>query len=151
MVLEIGETAPAVSAPNQHGERIDLPVDGPTVLYFYPRDGTPGCTREAAAFGAELPAFDEADVDVYGVSSDGVDSHREFAARENIEFDLLADPDGEIAAAYGVPRGPTGAVERTTFVVLDGRIQAVYESVTPGGHAREVLGDLPAADVTDTQ
>ena len=142
MPLQEGATAPAVSAPNQHGERVAVPVEGPTVLYFYPRDDTPGCTTEAVQFDAELGVYREAGVTVYGVSVDDVDSHREFAEKHDIGFDLLADSDGEIADAYGVETVSAGATRRTTIVILDGEVHAVYEAVDPDGHAREVLQDL---------
>ena len=151
MTLEVGDPAPAVSAPNQHGERVDVPLDGPTVLYFYPRDGTRGCTREATRFVAEYDSYRDAGVAVYGVSVDDVDSHCEFAANNDIEFDLLADPEREIADAYDVPEGPAGTTGRVTVVVLDGAVHAVYETVDPDSHAREVLADLLATGATDAE
>jgi peroxiredoxin Q/BCP len=149
MSLQAGDPAPAVSAPNQHGEHVDVPLDGPTVLYFYPRDDTPGCTMEATQFDAELEGYREAGVAVYGVSVDGVDSHRQFAEKHDIAVDLLADPDREVADAYDVPEGPAGTAARTTVVVLDGAVHAVYEDVVPNGHAREVLADLLDAGVVE--
>ncbi len=112
------------------------------MLYFYPRDNTRGCTMEATQFDAELDGFREAGVDVYGVSVDGVDSHCEFAREHDLGLDLLADPDRELADAFGVPEGPAGTAGRTTFVIDDGEITAVYESVRPDGHASEVLSDI---------
>lgn len=141
MTLEVGDRAPAVSAPNQTGVVVDVPMDRPTVLYFYPKDDTPGCTTEAEQFNEELETYRDAGVAVYGISMDDTASHEAFAEQHGIEFDLLADPDGEIADAYGVDT-TRGVAERTTFVVNDGVIKAVYTGVNPDGHAREVMMDL---------
>jgi len=142
MPLAPGDPAPEISAPNQHGETVAPDRDGPTVLFFYPEDGTPGCEIEAEQFVLEAGTYDDAGVTVYGVSVDEVDSHREFADRKDIAFDLLADPDGEILDAYGVERDHSERARRTTFVVVDGAVHRVYENVNPDGHAREVLTDL---------
>ena len=141
MPLETGEPVPPVTATNQDGERITVEFEAPTVLYFYPRDDTPGCTTEANQFDAELDAYREAGVRVYGVSTDDADSHREFAAQQNLGFDLLADPDGKVADAFGVDTSG-GAAERTTFVCAGGQACGLYEGVRPDGHAREVLRDV---------
>ncbi|RQG95124.1 peroxiredoxin [Natrarchaeobius chitinivorans] len=140
MTLDEGSDAPTVTAPNQNGEDVTLEFEEPTVLYFYPRDETPGCTIEARQFDRELETYREAGVSVYGVSTDDVDSHRAFCDAEGLAFDLLADPDGEVAEAFDVDAS-SGAAERTTFVLTDGNVQSVYESVDPDGHAREVLRD----------
>ncbi|MXV62658.1 redoxin domain-containing protein [Natronorubrum sp. JWXQ-INN-674] len=140
MTLEEGTDAPTVTAPNQNGEEITLEFDDPTVLYFYPKDDTPGCTIEANQFQRERESYADAGVDVYGVSTDDVDSHDAFCEQEGLEFDLLADPEAELAAAFGVDvQGGTTA--RTTFVLADGEVKAVYENVDPDGHARDVLFD----------
>lgn len=150
MTLAEGDDAPAVRARNQDGDLVEVDLAGPVVLYFYPKDDTPGCTTEAEQFDAELDTYHDAGVTVYGISMDGVDSHAAFVDKYGIEFDLLADPDGEIAAAYDVDTA-RGVAERTTFVVEDGRIQAVYTGVTPDGHAREVMLDLIDAGVVDLE
>lgn len=143
MTLSEGEPAPAISAGNHRGESVDLSFEDPTVLYFYPRDETPGCTVEARQFDVELTTYREAGVGVYGVSTDDVASHARFAESEDLEFDLLADPDGTIAERFGVTVDPaTGKADRTTFVLADGTVHAVYRSVSPDGHARAVLEDL---------
>ncbi|MGQ3413001.1 peroxiredoxin [Natrinema sp. LN54] len=140
MVLAAGDDAPTVTAPNQDGDTVSPDFEEPTVLYFYPRDDTPGCTIEANQFQRERETYLDAGVDVYGVSTDDVDSHRSFCDSEGLEFDLLADPDGEIAEAFGVELRD-GATARTTFLLADGEVKAVYEGVDPDGHAREVLLD----------
>ena len=141
MTLGTGDPAPRVIATNQGGERITVDFAAPTVLYFYPRDGTPGCTTEAEQFDAELESYREAGVRVYGVSTDDADSHREFAADRGLGFDLLADPDGKVADAFGVDTSG-GAADRTTFVCAGGQVCGVYEGVRPDGHARQVLREI---------
>ncbi|QCS41004.1 peroxiredoxin [Natrinema versiforme] len=140
MVLAAGDDAPTVTAPNQDGDAVSPDFEEPTVLYFYPRDDTPGCTIEANQFQRERETYLDAGVDVYGVSTDDVDSHRSFCDSEGLEFDLLADPDGEVAEAFDVELRD-GATARTTFLLADGEVKAVYEGVDPDGHAREVLLD----------
>ena len=140
-MLEEGDDAPAVTATNQDGETMTLDFETPTVLYFYPRDDTPGCTVEAKGFDAELAAYDEAGVTVYGVSTDDASSHREFREKYGLAVDLLADPEGELAAAFDVDTSG-GAAERVTFVLADGEVQAAYAGVSPDGHAEEVLADI---------
>ncbi len=140
MSLDAGDDAPTVTAPNQDGEEVSLEFEEPTVLYFYPKDDTPGCTVEANQFQRERETYRDASVDVYGVSTDGVDSHRSFCESEGLEFDLLADPDAEIADAFGVELRD-GKTARTTFLLVGGEVKAVYEGVDPDGHAREVLFD----------
>jgi peroxiredoxin Q/BCP len=141
MALEPGDPTPEVRAPTQDGDGVEPDWTGVSVVYFYPKDDTPGCTTEAEQFQTELESYRDADVAVYGVSVDDVDSHAEFAAEYGIEFDLLADSDGEVVDAFEVER-TRGVASRTTFVVVDRVIQAVYTGVDPDGHARNVLADL---------
>ncbi|QSX00547.1 peroxiredoxin [Haloterrigena alkaliphila] len=141
MTLEEGDDAPTVTAPNQDGDERTLAFEEPTVLYFYPKDDTPGCTVEANQFQRERESYADAGVEVYGVSRDDADSHESFCQQEGLEFDLLADPDAEIADAFGVELRDSGVTARTTFVLADGEVKAVYENVDPDGHARDVLMD----------
>ena len=138
MVRSEGDSVPAVTARNQHGEEVRIDGENPTVLYFYPRDETPGCTTEARQFQRELDAYRDAGVTVYGVSTDDVDSHAAFCEAEGLTFDLLADPDGDLVEAFDVETR-RGAAARTTFVLVDGTVERVYENVDPDGHARAVL------------
>jgi peroxiredoxin Q/BCP len=140
-MIEPGDPAPDVSAPNQRGQTVSPSFEEVSVLYFYPEDGTPGCTTEAAQFVAERDVYEEAGVAVYGVSTDPVESHRAFADAQDVWFDLLADPDGEVAGAFGVELRQ-GRAPRTTFVLVDGEVRSVYEGVDPDGHARDVLLEL---------
>ena len=146
MTLEAGDPAPEVSAANQDGETVSPDFEEPTVVYFYPRDGTPGCTLEAREFEADLESFRQSGAAVYGVSTDDVDSHREFADEEELSFDLLADPDGAVAEAFGLT-AQDDFVERITFVLADGEVQAVVDADTmqPEGHAADVLEEAEKA------
>ena len=141
MVLEPGDLAPEVRAQNQDGDTVEPDWTGVSVVYFYPKDDTRGCTIEANEFQAELDAYREAGVTVYGVSLDDVDSHAAFAGDQGLAFDLLADPEADVAGAFDVEMN-RGVTARTTFVVVNGTVQAVYEGVDPNGHARDVLADL---------
>ncbi|WP_324758902.1 peroxiredoxin [Haloarcula sp. GH36] len=140
-MLEPGADAPAVSATNQHGETVTPDFSTPTVVYFYPKDDTRGCTVEANEFQAALPQFREGGISVYGVSMDGVESHAAFAEAEGLLFDLLADPAGEVAAAFGVDTS-AGHTGRHTFVLADDEVVGVYDSVDPNGHTQDVLTDV---------
>jgi peroxiredoxin Q/BCP len=141
MTLSEGEPAPRVEARNHDGEATPLDYEDPTVVYFYPRDDTPGCTTEARSFEKESDEYEAAGVRVYGVSTDDVESHCDFAEEQGLSFDLLADPEGDVADSFGVPV-ENGYADRTTFVIVDGTVQAVYENVSPDGHGRDVLLDL---------
>lgn len=141
-MLEPGDQAPDVTARNQDGESVTPDFATPTVVYFYPKDFTGGCTIEAADFQDAYSAFSDHGITVYGVSMDDVESHADFAAEHGLSFDLLADPDGAVASAFGVSTdgGHTG---RVTFLVGDGDIVATYDPALadPDGHARDVLDD----------
>jgi len=141
-MLEAGDAAPPISAQNQDGETVEPEFDEPTVVYFYPRDGTPGCTLEAREFRDHHDGFRDLAATVYGVSTDSVDDHADFAAEEGLPFDLLADPDGEVAEAFGLDTSE-GHTDRITFVLADGEVKRVYDPAMadPEGHAEEVLLD----------
>lgn len=141
-MLEAGDPAPDVSAPNQDGETVSLDFQEPTVVYFYPKDFTGGCTIETNEFQDALPEYRDSGIWVFGISMDDVDTHADFADEEGVEFDLLADPAGEVAAAFGLDTDE-GFTDRRTFVLADGAVREVYdpEMADPSGHAREVLDD----------
>ncbi len=145
--LAPGDPAPDVAARNQHDDLVGPDFTEPTVVYFYPEDGTSGCATEADQFAREADAYADAGVTVYGVSTDGVASHREFAAEHGLEFDLLADPEGDVLEAFGVERDPQDRAKRTTFVLVDGEVHRIYTAVSPDGHARDVLLDLVDDDL----
>jgi len=137
-MLERDAPVPTVSAANQDGETITPNFSTPTVVYFYPKDDTPGCSVEAEQFDESFEAYLDARVDVFGVSTDTVESHRRFHEKYDLGFDLLADPAGEIAAAFGVSTDG-GTADRVTFVVDDGEVRRRYATVDPDGHAEDVL------------
>ncbi|WP_299334765.1 peroxiredoxin [Haloplanus sp.] len=141
-MLEPGDPVPEVTARNQDDRSVTPDFGAPTVVYFYPKDFTGGCTVEAADFQAALPEFRGLGVTVYGVSMDSVEVHADFADEEGVQFDLLADPDGAVASAFGVPTDG-GHPDRLTFLIGDGEVVAAYEPALadPNGHAREVLND----------
>jgi peroxiredoxin Q/BCP len=139
-MLEPGDPAPDVSARNQDGESVTPDFGEPTVVFFYPEDFTKGCTAEAAEFQAALPEFRELGVAVYGVSMDDAERHAEFADAEGLRFDLLADPDGTVAEAFGVST-EHGYADRRTVLLADGEVLATY-APEPAGHAADVLDDV---------
>lgn len=141
MPLEPGDPAPPVTATNQHGDRVTVEFVDPTVLFFYPADATPGCTTEATQFDRERETYRDAGVEVYGISTDDVDSHAAFAADEDLDITLLADPDAAVAEAFGVELQEERAA-RTTFACAEGQVCGLYEGVRPDGHARNVLMDM---------
>ncbi len=113
-----------------------------TVLYFYPKDDTPGCTKEACAFRDRMGDYGEAGIKVYGVSLDSPESHREFREKYNLNFPLLTDEDGRAAEALGVLRDNGEVANRVTFLLApDGKIAKVYPEVSPETHADEILDD----------
>ncbi|HLB55080.1 MAG TPA: thioredoxin-dependent thiol peroxidase [Gemmatimonadales bacterium] len=150
-MLEPGSPAPAFNLPSDTGEVISLAdLKGKkVVLYFYPKDDTSGCTVEACEFRDHWDAVRKAGAVVYGVSPDGVDSHRKFARKLSLPFPLLADPDHAVAERYGAwgEKSRYGkryfGILRTTFVIdQTGRIARVFERVKPEGHAAQVLEAL---------
>ncbi len=142
-LLAEGARPPALTALDQHGatQSIGAQKGKPLVVYFYPKDGTPGCTAEACAFRDAWSKYTEAGVMVFGVSADDVKSKEEFAKEEKLPFPILADPDHVWADAFGV--GNTlGMDHRVTFLLdRDGKVAKVYPEVDPGVHAGEVLAD----------
>lgn len=114
------------------------------MLYFYPKDGTPGCTTEAQEFRDSFPAFEAKNAVILGVSRDDASSHQEFAEDEKLPFVLLPDVDGKLAQAYGV--GSTlGFTKRVTFLIdREGKVAEIYRQVEPKTHAAEVLRAIDA-------
>ena len=147
MVKE-GATAPAFKTTNENGETISLKdLRGQkVVLYFYPKDDTPGCTKEACSFRDGYSKFKRRNIKILGVSPDNEKSHQKFVTKYKLPFTLLADTDHSIADAYGVwgekkfmGRTYMG-IHRTTFLIDEkGKIKKVFEKVKPEDHADEVL------------
>jgi thioredoxin-dependent peroxiredoxin len=148
MTLDAGQSAPALDLPAAGGGRIRLAAlsGKPLVLYFYPKDDTSGCTREALDFAAAYPAFKAAGVEVVGVSKDSVDSHDRFRAKHELPFPLASDEAGQVVEAYGawVEKSMYGrsymGIDRSTFLI-DGRgqIRKIWRQVKVPGHVDEVL------------
>lgn len=152
MVKE-GKAAPAFTATNADGATVKLKdLRGQkVVLYFYPKDDTPGCTKEACSFRDSFAAFKKRGIEVLGISPDSEASHKKFTAKFKLPFTLLADADHAIADAYGVYgekkfMGRTYmGVKRMTFLIDEnGKIKKVFEKVKPDQHAQEVLDAFEA-------
>ena len=150
-MIDPGKKAPAFSLPDQEGKQHSLAdyAGRPVVLYFYPKDDTPGCTREACAFRDSYQKFLDAGAIVLGVSTDPVKSHDKFVKKFNLPFTLLADPDKKIVEAYGVwgQKSFMGrkymGTHRVTFLIgPDGHIKKIWPAVKPEEHAAEVLEAL---------
>jgi peroxiredoxin Q/BCP len=145
--LVIGEPAPEFELSDQDGQLHSLEDyrDQWVVLYFYPKDDTPGCTTEACEFRDNIFAFKALNAQVLGVSLDDVESHQKFAEKHGLPFPLLADVDGRVADAYGVKTKMVGftVAKRQTFVIdPDGNLARHYKKVRPATHSDEVLADL---------
>ncbi|MEQ1408129.1 peroxiredoxin [Neorhizobium sp. Rsf11] len=151
--LTIGDIAPDFELPRDGGGTVSLQAHSgkPIVLYFYPKDDTDACTREAIAFSGLLPEFEKAGASVIGVSPDSVRKHDKFAKKHELSVILASDEDAALANLYGVWKekkmyGRTYmGVERTTFLIgADRRIARIWPKVKVTGHAEEVLESLKA-------
>jgi thioredoxin-dependent peroxiredoxin len=151
MPISANQPAPEFSLQDENGVVHNLSDyrGKAVVLYFYPKDDTPGCTVEACNFRDEYHIYAEAGVPILGVSPDSPKSHAKFKQKFNLPFTLLADEDHQVALAYGVwgPKKAMGreyeGIYRTTFLIgPDGSILKVFENVKPDGHSAEVLGAL---------
>jgi peroxiredoxin Q/BCP len=143
----VGTSAPAFTLVNNEGKSINLSdYKGKwVVLYFYPKDFTSGCTLEAHNFQRDLAKYDAAHAVILGVSVDTADSHKEFCAKEGLNFKLLSDTDAKVSERYGSVMEYNGAKlsARNTFIIdPSGKIAKVFEKVSPGGHSDEVLAAL---------
>ena len=150
-MLEIGMKAPDFTLKDQNGEERKLSDfrGQRVVLYFYPKDNTPGCTRQACAFASAYAGFKEKNVQVIGISRDSAASHAKFAEKYSLPFIILSDPALEAIGAYGVWQekkmcGKVGmGVVRTTFIIDEnGNVEKVMEKVKPDTNAAEILAEL---------
>jgi len=155
MPLTVGKAAPPFTLESDSGEQVSLrKLKGTTVvLYFYPKDHTPGCTREACEFRDLFPRFKRAKAVILGISTDSVRKHVKFREKYQLPFTLLADVDHVVAERYGLWVEKTFygrkyfGIERTTCIIgSDGRIRKIFSKVNPDGHAAEV-----EAALADTQ
>ena len=152
-MIEEGSPAPDFTLTSDSGEEVTLSDlrGSPVVLYFYPKDDTPGCTVEACGFRDSYTDFEKRGAVVLGVSPDDEASHMKFKNKFSLPFTLLADPEHEVADQYGVwgekkYAGKTyWGVNRTTFVIdADGNVAKVMKNVKPDGHPEQVLAALPS-------
>ncbi len=142
-LLKVGEAAPDFNSVDQDGQQIKLGdfKGKPVVLYFYPRDDTPGCTAEACNFRDNNELYQKKGVKVLGVSVDSQKSHKKFVEKYNLNFTLVADDGKKIAESYGVLGGNTAS--RVTYLIdREGKIAHVYPKVSPKEHAVEVMSKL---------
>jgi peroxiredoxin Q/BCP len=144
--LSVGDAAPNITARDQNGGAVNLAdvyAKGPTLVYFYPKAGTPGCTAQACSLRDAFPDFSSANIQVIGVSADTVEAQKKFAEEYKLPFVLLADTDLAVAKAFGVPTIPVlGVPRRQSFIIRDGKIAWIVESAKTGDHAAEVKDAL---------
>ena len=150
-MLNIGDKAPDFTLLNKDGQSVSLSdfLGKRVVLYFYPKDNTPGCTRQACAFAGLYKEFEKKGVQVIGISKDSTASHQKFAEKYNLPFVLLSDPERKAIEAYGVWQEKklygkmSMGVVRTTFIIDDqGKIEKVMNKVKPDTNAEEILRQL---------
>ena len=150
-MLEPGQPAPVFTLPDQDGQPVSLEdLQGrPVVIYFYPKDDTPGCTTQACAIRDQWSQFQAAGAVVLGISPDGSDDHARFAAKYDLPHRLLADPERQVIGAYdawGVRsmygREFEGVIRSTVLVAPDGTVAAVWPKVKPATHADQVLAAI---------
>ncbi len=149
--LKVGQKAPPFTLLDDNGQKVSLSDlrGGKVVLYFYPKDDTPGCTREACAFRDGIEDLQDSRAVVLGVSADSVESHKKFSTKYDLNFPLLSDVDKRALQAYGVWKEKSlygrkfMGIERTTFVIdEEGTISHIFTKVKVDGHLEDVLGEL---------
>jgi peroxiredoxin Q/BCP len=140
--LPVGRQVPALSSADHQGDPLQLRGDRVTLLYFYPRSGTPGCIKEACAFRDSWERYSAAGVRVIGVSTDPAERQQEFAKQHGLQFPLVSDPDHVWSDAFGVGSF-AGFDSRISFLIRsDATVAKVYDDVDPGVHAKQVLEDV---------
>jgi peroxiredoxin Q/BCP len=148
-LLPVGAAAPDVEGRDAQGAVVRLSAQSQAgryaIVFFYPKDDTPGCTKEACAFRDAFDRYGQAGVTIFGVSRDSDESHRAFRDKYRLPFPMVADPSGAVQRAYHVPDGFPGVAKRVSFLVgPDGKIARVWPNVDPGVHASDVLGTIDA-------
>ena len=143
-MLKIGDKAPDFDTVDQNGNRVRLSnfIGKKVVLYFYPKDNTPGCTKEACNFRDDITLIKNKGAVVLGVSVDGLDSHKRFSEKHNLNFPLLIDNKKEICRKYGTLR--LGIISKRVTYIIDekGKVKHVFQEVSPSIHSKEVLEKL---------
>jgi thioredoxin-dependent peroxiredoxin len=143
--LSLGDPIPTVTASDQDGKTVDLAnaaKDGYTLVYFYPKAMTPGCTAQACSLRDAYQALQERGVKVYGVSLDTVDAQKEFQAKESLPFELLSDTDHKVTAAFGVPLIKNSFAARQAYLFKDGRLVWLDTKASTDKQAADVLAVL---------
>lgn len=150
-MLKVGQKAPVFTLLDQNGEKVSLSgfLGQWVLLYFYPKDDTPGCTKEACAIADVHPSFEKLDAVVLGVSTDSAVSHKKFETKYQLPFRLLADTNKKVLERYGVwgekslyGRKYRGTMRMSFLIDPKGKIAKIYHKVKPEAHAQEVLDDL---------
>ncbi len=146
--LKVGDKAPDFSLPSSDGTIVSLKDfigKKRVVLYFYPKDDTPGCTKEACSFRDTLPQLRAKDTVVFGVSADSIESHKKFIQKYNLNFPLLSDVDHKVAEAYGAwgeknmyGKKYFGMIRKTFIIDKEGNLEHVFDKVKPEEHAQEI-------------
>lgn len=153
MTLNIGDKAPLIELPDDKGQTVNLAdfKGQPVVVYFYPKDDTPGCTSEACGFRDNLAALNQVNAAVFGISKDSVKSHAKFRDKYELTFPLLSDETGAVCDAYGVwtEKSMYGrkymGIERATFLIdKEGKIAKIWPKVSVTGHVAEVVKAVQA-------
>ena len=140
-ILETGEELPEFQVRDQDGTLVKSSEIENALIYFYPKASTPGCTKQACQLRDAIKDLEDADMDVYGISTDSVKKQKDFHKTQDLNFPLLADSDGKVAAKFGVLT-KAGFAERTSFLVRKGRVEKVFRKVDPQEHIDLVLDYL---------
>jgi len=149
--LESGATAPDLSVTTHTGETVqlaDIYAKGPTLIYFYPKSDTPGCTKQACNIRDNFEALSDEDVQVLGVSKDSVSAQAAFKEKYNLPFTLIADKDGELGDAFGVGKFMGMAYKRQTFLIVDGKVVWRDLSASPASQSKDALAALEKASAS---
>lgn len=139
--LEEGDQIPEFQLKNQDGRLVKSSQMDKAIIFFYPRALTPGCTREACNFQNAYSNFEDLGWEIYGISTDNIKNQRAFHDAEDLEYDLLADPEGLICSKFGVIAN-SGMAKRITFIVKNGVVRKKFKQVDPDEHVEEVLNYL---------
>ena len=151
MNLKVGDKAPDFSLRDQNGNNVSLGgyLGKKVIVFFYPKDDTPGCTVEVCNFRDDFELYEEKNAVLLGISKDGEESHQKFISKFDLPFTLLCDEDHAVAEAYGAwgeksmyGRKYMGIVRTTVVVDAEGNVEQVYEKVKPKDHSKELLGVL---------
>ena len=146
--LEVGATALEVKATDQDGKEVDLGKElakGTSLVYFYPKADTPGCTKQACSLRDEFAAVKEAGIKVFGVSADSAEDQKKFLEKYKLPFTLIADKKGDVIKAFGVPTFGSGLASRQSFLIRDGKIIWRDLSATPTTQAKDAIAAAKAS------